>query len=245
MVEVRLIGTFAIKCDDKPVTLSSRAAQSLFAYLILTAGTLHRREKLAGMFWLDETEQKARTYLRNELWRIRKAFLNTSKVEYLLADDLTIAFNQSSAYWLDVTALKNLSDTASVGQLIQALSNCQGELLPGFYEDWVVLEREHLQAIYEAKVTRLLEMLEKEKRWNDILDWAESWISLGQGPEAAYRYLMLAYDALGDRSKVASTYERCVQALRELDLEPSEKTRTLAFKRTSKLNIPIPTFLSR
>jgi predicted ATPase len=51
---------------------------------------------------------------------------------------------------------------------------------------------------------------------------------------------MLAYDALRDRAKVASTYQRCLRALRELKLEPSEETRALAFRRTSKLNIPLP-----
>jgi len=45
MLEARLIGKFDIQCDGQPVILSSRAAQSLFAYLILTVGTLHRREK--------------------------------------------------------------------------------------------------------------------------------------------------------------------------------------------------------
>ena len=239
MLEVRLIGTFAIQCDGKPVTISSRVAQSLFAYLILTAGTLHRREKLAGIFWPDEAEKKARAYLRNELWRIRKALPNTSKVEYLLANDLTIAFDQSSAYWLDVAALKNVS-AASIDELINALSTYQGELLPGFYEDWIVLEREHLRMLYEQKMARLLELLESEKRWHEILEWAERWISLEQGPEGAYRALMVAYDALGDRAKVASTYQRCVRALRELELEPSEQTRAIAFKRTTSLNIPIP-----
>jgi predicted ATPase len=97
-----------------------------------------------------------------------------------------------------------------------------------------------MQALYEQKMTHLLEMLEKEKCWNDILEWAERWISFGQAPEAAYRALMVAYDALGDRAKVVSAYERCVQALRALDLEPSEQTRALLFKRTSSLNIPIP-----
>jgi hypothetical protein len=31
MLEVRLIGTFDIKYDDKPVVISSRIAQALFA----------------------------------------------------------------------------------------------------------------------------------------------------------------------------------------------------------------------
>jgi len=240
MLEVRLIGTFDIKCDGKPVIISSRAAQSIFAYLILSAGTLHRREKLAGIFWPDATEEKARAYLRHELWRIRKALSSKSRVDYLFADDINISFNASAESWLDFTALENISDGASIEELMNALSVFQGELLPGFYEDWIVLEREHLQAVYEQKMARLLELLESEKRWTDILDWAERWISFGQKPEAAYRYLMTAYDALGDRAKVASAYERCVQALRELDLEPSEQTRALVFKRTSKLNIPIP-----
>jgi predicted ATPase/DNA-binding SARP family transcriptional activator len=240
MLEVRLIGKFEIKYDGKPVAISSRAAQSLFAYLILNAGTPFRREKLAGMFWPDATETKARASLRQELWRIRKVLSSRSKFDYLSADDINVSFNSSAEYWLDVITLTRVSEHASVGELMNALSVFQAELLPGFYEDWVILEREHLQAIYEQKMARLLELLESEKRWPDILEWAERWLSLGNGPEAVYRVLMVAYAALGDHAKVASTYERCLQALRGLDLEPSEQTRALAFKRTSKLNVPIP-----
>jgi predicted ATPase/DNA-binding SARP family transcriptional activator len=240
MLEVRLIGKFDIQCNGKPVIISSRAAQSLFAYLILTAGTSHRREKLAGMLWPDAPEEKARAYLRHELWRIRKALSSRSKADYLLVDDLSICFNPSVEYWLDVTVLRNAGDASSSDELISALHVYEGELLPGFYEDWVTLEREHVQTLYEQKMGLLLELLEKERRWKEMLEWAERWISLGEAPEAAFRYLMMAYDALGNHAQVTATYERCVQALHELDLEPSEQTRTLAFKRTPKLNIPIP-----
>ncbi|HEX9385419.1 MAG TPA: hypothetical protein VF918_03805, partial [Anaerolineales bacterium] len=98
MLEVSLIGKFEIKCNGKPVIISSRAAQSLFAYLILTAGTLHRREKLAGMFWPDATEEKARAYLRHELWTIRKALPSN---QFLLSDDFSVTFDSSADYWLD------------------------------------------------------------------------------------------------------------------------------------------------
>jgi DNA-binding SARP family transcriptional activator len=240
MLEVSLIGTFDIKCDGKPIKISSRVAQSLFAYLILSAGVSHRRENLAGMFWPDVSEEKARTYLRHELWRIRKSLSTKSSADYLIVDDINISFNSAADYWLDVNSLTKLNENASVEELINALSVVQGELLPGFYEDWITEEREHFQALLEQRIARLLEMLEKEQRWKEILEWAERRISLGRTPEAAYRALMLAYDALGDRAMVSATYERCVQALRHLDLEPSEQTRMLAFKRTSKLNIPIP-----
>jgi DNA-binding winged helix-turn-helix (wHTH) protein len=67
MLEVRLLGSFEVKRNDEIVAISSRPAQSLFAYLILTAGTYHRREKLAGMLWPDSMEDNARDYLRRGL----------------------------------------------------------------------------------------------------------------------------------------------------------------------------------
>jgi non-specific serine/threonine protein kinase len=240
MLEVKLLGTFSILHDGSPVLISSRAAQSLFAFLILTAGTKHRREKLAGMIWPDVNEEKARAYLRHELWRIRKALFTKSKDDYFSADDISISFNPSSEYWLDVDILKNLDQSASIPDMMNVLSLYRGQLLPGFYEEWVTQEREHIQTLFGQKIVWLLESLEKEKRWKDILEWAECWISHAEGTETAYRYLMIAFDALGDRAQVTSTYQRCVKAMRELDLEPSEETRTLAFNRTRKLNIPIP-----
>jgi len=239
MLEVRLFGKFEIICDGQPVTIRSRAAQSLFAYLILNAGIPYRREKLAGMFWPDAPEEKARTYLRYELWRIRKAFPH-STAEYLIADDINISFNPSAEYWLDVAAFTAVLAGSSVEALTEALSLVRGEFLPAFYEDWITVERDHLQAGYEEKISCLIDLLERQKHWHEILKWAETWISLGSAPETAYRALMSAYDALGEHAKVASTYERCVQALREMDLEPSEQTRSLAFRRASRLKIPMP-----
>src|SRR5689334_13572636 len=108
-----------------------------------------------------------------------------------------------------------------------ALSNYQGELLPGFYDEWVISEREHLSSIYEHQMARLMSLLQEEKRWLDILDWGERWIKVGQKPEPAYRALMTAHAAKGDMSKVAATYERCVKSLKEFGMEPSEKTKAL------------------
>ncbi|HMD81517.1 MAG TPA: BTAD domain-containing putative transcriptional regulator, partial [Anaerolineales bacterium] len=227
MLEVRLLGKFEIKNDRKPVTITSRPAQSLFAYLILHAGTAHRREKLAGMLWPDSLEETARDNLRHALWRVRKALPEKLKSEYLLTDDLSIAFNASAAYWLDATDLEKLSEAASADELMAVLSEYQGELLPGFYDEWVMLEREHLYSIFEHHMARLMSLLQHEKRWQEILDWGERWIKLGQKPEPAYRALMSAHAAKGDMSKVVATYERCVKSLKEFGIEPSEQTRAL------------------
>src|SRR4029453_16168099 len=102
--------------------------------------------------------------------------------------------------------------------------------------------------MFEHHMARLMSLLQNEKRWLDILDWAERWIKLGQKPEPAYRALMSAHAAKGDMSKVAATYERCVKSLQEFGIEPSEQTKELyenlkSGKETSKTT-PISTKLA-
>jgi DNA-binding SARP family transcriptional activator len=184
MLEVRLMGGFEVKRDDRPVAITSRSAQSLFAYLILNAGTAHRREKLAGLLWPDSTEENARDYLRHGLWKLRKAIEKKSSknVEnsYILTDDISVSFNSEAPYSLDTATIENIeAEHVATDELTNALSLYEGELLPGFYDEWIVLEREHLQALFEQKMECLLERLGAEARWNDILEWGERWISLG------------------------------------------------------------------
>jgi predicted ATPase/DNA-binding SARP family transcriptional activator/Tfp pilus assembly protein PilF len=227
MLEVRLLGKFEITCDRKPVQITSRAAQSLFAYLILSAGTAHRREKLAAALWPDSLQDTARDKLRRALWQLRKSFLSVSNIQYLSADDLSIAFNSAAEYWLDVAELHKLHTDASADEMIAVLSEYQGELLSGYYDEWVISEREHIHSVFEKKMARLMSLLQEENRWLEILDWGERWIKLGQKPEPAYRALMSAHAAKGDMYKVAAVYERCVKSLKEFGIEPSEQTRAL------------------
>jgi DNA-binding SARP family transcriptional activator len=225
MLQVKLLGQFSIAINDEPIDLPSRPAQALLAYLILNAGTAIRREKLAGLLWPDASEANARSNLRHALWRIRKALGG----DYLIADDLTITFNAEAAYQLDVAVLDyNTRSNPSTEALMACVSVYAGEFLPGFYEDWIALERERWQATFERKIEQLLERLIAERRWRETLEWAEHWIAQGQVPEAAYRALLAAHYQLGNSAHIAAVYQRCVEALRkELDVEPSEATRTL------------------
>jgi predicted ATPase/DNA-binding SARP family transcriptional activator len=231
VLEIHLLGHFSLKSSGDPVEISSRSAQSLLGYLLLNRGIAHRREKLAGLLWPDATEANARSYLRKALWQVRKSLVeeNSGGEEYLIVDDLTITFNSNANYWLDVDVLESSNEeTSSVEEQIESVSVYQGELLPGFYEDWVILERERLQALFEHKLQVLLDRFVEEGRWSETLDWGERWIALGSVPEPAYRAMLIAYAALGDNAKVVGTYDRCVQTLREeLGVEPSEQTREL------------------
>lgn len=226
-MEVCLLGTFDVRYDDRPVVVSSRPAQSLFSYLILKAGTPHRRERLAALLWPDSPEETARGNLRHALWQVRKAFPRDPQPDYLFADDISVTFNAGARYSLDVDVLQKTKENAPADELMKAVSVYRGELLPGFYEEWVMLERELLESIYEHKMAHLVSLLQKENRWLDVLEWGERWIFLGRKPEQAYRALMRAHAAKGDMAGVALIYERCLKSLKELSIAPSTETRVL------------------
>src|SRR5512143_3639270 len=177
MLEIRLLGKFAVTAEGHAVDLPLRAAQSLLAYLALTAGTPHRREQLAGLLWPDADEATAKGNLRHTLWRLRKAL---GSHEVILADELTLTFDAAADYWLDAQVVaQKLPAEASAEDLMAVVSAYGGELLPGFYDDWVVLERERLQAAFEHKMEGLLERLQAAERWAEVLEWGERWIALG------------------------------------------------------------------
>src|SRR5512135_2295310 len=113
MLKIRLLGTFEIKDGNKLVNIASRPAQSLFAFLILNAGTAYRREKLAGMLWPDSLEETARDNLRHALWRVRKGLEAAACAHILRADDLTIRMEVSPEYRLDVNQLENVGSESS------------------------------------------------------------------------------------------------------------------------------------
>ena len=227
MLVVRLLGQFNVLLNNRAIEISSRPAQTLLAYLVLHPGTAFRREMLSGLIWPDASESNARSNLRHALWRIRKAVGEQVAQDCFPADDLTLMFWPDPGCWVDAVLVGGKAETAA-STLEEQVAAYQGDLLPGFYDDWITIERERLQAAFEGKCEALIDRLSREKHWPDVIEWAEHWIKFGTAPEPAYRALMLAHARSGHKAKVKETYQRCVEALqREFGVEPSEETQEL------------------
>ena len=229
-LKIFLLGQFKLQANNLLIELPSRPAQSLLAYLALNAGVTHRREKLASLLWPDSNEVNARSYLRQALWRIRKA-LESSSLEaedYLQISDISVTFDHRSHYWLDAEPFLQPVAAEPLDKIVEIVQHYRGELLPGFYDEWVLPERDRLEAAYHQKMNQLLDGLIQTGKWHEALKWGEAWIRLGHSPEPAFRALMIAYAGLGDQSMVSATYKRCGDSLdRELGLDPSVETRRL------------------
>ncbi|MFQ5923963.1 MAG: protein kinase, partial [Anaerolineales bacterium] len=223
MLQVSLLGRFAVELDGTPVEIPPRASQSLFAYLVLHRDSSQRREMLAGQFWPDSDETNARNNLRHALWQIRSALGQ----DVFVADKVTLSVDTDLAWVVDVDAL-GTDASASVDVMLKAAEQYKGDLLPGFYDDWVILERERLRDVYARLMEQMLDALIEAKRWGEVSEWAERWIATGHVPEPAFRALMVSHAARGDQAGVATVYGRCVDTLeRDLGVEPSPQTQML------------------
>ena len=231
MLEIRLLGQFGLRREGETLSLPSRPAQSLLAYLVLNPGVSHRREQLGACSRLIHVRRARATRCGT------RSGASAKHSELIPARDGTISLS-TTLRWLStrrrVTGLMRRSSPRGRPQmrprspLLPSLSVYAGDLLPAFYDDWVVLERERIETAFESRMRLWLERQVGAGCWDDVLEWGERWISLGHSPESAYCALMLAHAARGDASRVAATYQRCVDDLRNgLGVEPAEPTRRL------------------
>ena len=177
MFKITLLGQFNVEIDNTPMTLPSRSAQSVFAYLCLHSGRVLRREKIAGIFWPDTTERASRGYLRHSLWRIRNALndrgLDSSAL--LHEDRLHICCTLGSACHVDVQELlQPVSPALTTDQLATQLC-AYAEFLPGFnntWDEWTDDWRVRIEQAYILKGLSLLNRLSHAQRWDELLYWA-------------------------------------------------------------------------
>lgn len=228
MLMVRMLGQFSIQNGDAPVVLQSRPAQSLLALLMLTAGMTHRREQLAGTLWPNASDRNARDYLRHELWRLNRALeSNPAGTGFFIVNKISIAFNAASAYWLDARQIHQTSLHAgvSIEEELDAAFLYRGELLPGFYEDWVIPHRMQALAAFDLLMPRLLARLREQQRYEDAARASMHWITYGDMPEAAYRELMFAHHNLHDLAAIRHDMEACAAHLhKQYNARPSRRT---------------------
>lgn len=228
MLEIQTLGQYKVKLDGRQIELRSRSSQQLLAYLAVNETKKHSRDALVELFWADSSLDIGRRYLRNALGQLRKAAGKDPRTgsEYILNDRNFVWLNLAAGIHSDVSAILRAAGTPPrTDQLLPDLELYEGEFLPGFSEDWVLLERARLKTVFNRKSELLIDLLVNDKRWPEVASWAERWIALERAPEAAFRALMIAHASQGHLSQVKADYERCVLTLqKELGITPSELT---------------------
>ena len=227
LLRIQLLGQWSVVHTTPVTTLASPRLQALLAWLVLHAGVPQSRSHLAFSFWPNSGEAQARTNLRKAIHHLQHALPDAER--FVAVEGPVLTWRADAPYTLDVaafeTALHNVHTTAAIAH---AVALYPGDLLPGCYDDWIVVERERLQQAFAQLLHRGITLHEAEHDYTQALSYAQRLVKHDPLHEAAYQQLMRLHALNGDRAAALRVYRTCVRMLqRELDVEPDQTTHDL------------------
>ncbi|HEV8306588.1 MAG TPA: BTAD domain-containing putative transcriptional regulator [Methylomirabilota bacterium] len=229
-VNLKLMGGFEAQADPGGVlTIPTRKAQALLAYLALTPGQSHPRDKLAALLWPDVPPGAARADLRQTLFVLRKALGSDPLV--VTGDAITLP---ADAVHTDATAFERAVAAGTPPALDEAAGLYRGDFLAGVsveaspFEDWLMSERERLRELALEALAKLLAGQRTAGALEAAIHTALTLLGLDPLQEPVHRTLMRLYAEVGRRGAALRQYQACVAGLqRELGVDPEAETQQL------------------
>jgi DNA-binding SARP family transcriptional activator len=195
------------------------SSQRLLAFLALNDRDIPR-SYIAGILWIDASSDRAAGNLRSALWRLRLAGVH-------LVDAHGDCLRLTEGVQVDIRELearaRRLVDPACPSQDddLDELPLC-GELLPAWYDDWVVIERERQRQLHLHALEALCERLVAKGRLGQAVSAGLAAVNGEPLRESAHRALIKAHLAEGNPGEAIRQYRHYRALLRkELHLEPS------------------------
>ncbi len=192
----------------------------LLAFVALQRGRVDRRHA-AGSLWPEGTEDRASGNLRSTLWRLRGAgigVLESDKSSIFLRERTTTDLDALCA-WAD----RLIAGTAAEADMhVPEWTTTVAELLPGWYDDWVIFERERIRQRMLHALEVLSKVLWMSGRYGEAIDAAMDAVAVEPLRESAHRALAEAHVAEGNFIEARRAFLRYRDlARRELGVEPS------------------------
>jgi len=183
-----------------------------------------RRDYVAGSLWPDVREERAAASLRSALWRINRCgrIIATRGELLRLHDAVRVDVREAEAVArreLDGAGLADRGDhAASLG----------ADLLPDWYEDWTIMEREQFRQLRLRALDARCHRLVRAGRLSEALD--AGLLSVAGEPlrESAHRAVVQVHLKDGNHGEALRQYCLCRRLFRDrLGIEPSEQMRNL------------------
>ncbi len=233
---LRLLGSWGLQRGEHSLHLQSRE-QRVVAFLGLRGP--QSRAALAGMLWPESPEDRARSNLRTALLRVRRELDGAVGTDY---DEVRL----SEAVTVDVTLLHSIldmaeavpeeaaSDPVSVLRVLRA-----PDLLLGWYDDWVVADRERLHQRRFRALERLAQTSLDHGRLTDSVDFAVEAVRLEPLVESATALHIRALLGEGDLSAALREYRRFRDRIRdELGVGPSRTLTEMLLRAKAERSAP-------
>lgn len=217
----------------------TRSEEKLVSYLIVNSGRHHTREKLSESLWRDLPPKRARNTLKTALWRLRASIRNLGADDEKVLDVTSagdIGIRRSADIESDISSLQNAiracreapDSRANADALREILSRSSGDFLEGFYDDWVIFERERLNLQILQSREFLLHAYRKFGDSDAALEQGLAILADDPLRESIHRAVISLYMARGQHIRALRQYETCVRSVhQELGIDVLPETRAL------------------
>jgi DNA-binding SARP family transcriptional activator len=221
---VALLEGFELRLDGEVVELPL-GAQRLIAFLALHNRPL-QRSYVANSLWLDSNEERASANLRSALWRLHRnsrPVVDARGTQLRLLSDVSVDLHDATG-----RARRMLEEAAPTDFDEPFEIAAMGDVLPDWYEDWILVERERFRQLRLHALEALCERLTAAGRYAQAIEAGLGAVAGEPLRESAHRALICAYVAEGNAGEAIRQYRMCERLLREeLGIDPSPQIRHL------------------
>lgn len=220
-VELRVVNGFDVRSDGRSVELPL-TAQRLVAFLSFQQRPV-QRVYVAGKLWMDTADERASGSLRSAIWRIRQTavpLIQTAGTRLALDPDVHVDLVAAETH-------ARLLISGSGDDRIGDLAALHGEILPDWYDDWLIMEREIHRQLRLHALEALALRLAANARYGEAVDAALSAVAGEPLRDSAHRTLVRVYLAEGNISEALRHDGLYRQRLAPIGIAPSAEFERL------------------
>ena len=223
-VKVMLLGAFRLSPEPVPADLPG-TVQRLVALLALHGRPLHRLY-VAGTLWPDAPEERAFASLRSALWRLRSSgcrIVRPTGTHLRIAGGVDIDALSLIALARRLDASEHMGGLDSgKGGLDGLVDRFDEDLLPDWYDDWVIVWRERWRHVRLHALESLAVQLGRAGAYSRGIEAGLAAVRAEPLRESAHRALISVHIAEGNGDEALrqfASYRSLVQE--ELGIVPS------------------------
>jgi DNA-binding SARP family transcriptional activator len=220
---LKLLDGFELVCAGRSVPLPL-SAQRLLAFVALHDRPL-LRPYVAGSLWLDSSEARAYANLRSALWRLHRCGHQlVESVGQRLRLDPSVVIDLHEAEALAQRILGGTPDTIPAPKF----AALESDVLPDWYDDWIVPERERFRQLRLRALDTLCERMTDAGRLDAALELGLAAVAGDPLRESSRRAVMRVHLADGNAAEAIRQYRLFQRLLADqLGLEPSGRMAAL------------------
>jgi len=223
-LQVSVLGTFRLCSGADALPAVVGGSQRLLALLGLRDRAL-MRASVAGTLWPESTEEHAYSSLRSALGRLNlmnRHAVAATPLDLCLANGVSVDIRRARTLAHQLLDERTPSSALDLGR--QSISDLSLDVLPDWYDDWVLAEAEEWRQLRLHALEALADRLLQQERFGEAASAALAAVRADPLRESARALLIRVHLAEGNQSEALSEFVRYRALLvAELGLEPTPR----------------------